>query len=142
MKRRKFSREFKIEESSWSANAGFRWRRPAATWTVMRMCCASEKKFGSGPVQAFPRHGQMKPEQQEIERLRREVAKLKAAFVAKHRTIWPHGCAMRWSVAVRLPCLAEPLSQRQIPQRRGARRQGQGQLRRQRPHLWRTPGVA
>lgn len=28
--------------------------------------------------QAFPGHGQMKPEQPEIEKLRREVAKLKA----------------------------------------------------------------
>ncbi|MGY3440020.1 transposase [Bradyrhizobium sp. USDA 4473] len=36
------------------------------------------KEFGSNPVQAFPGHGQMKPEQQEIGRLRREVAKLKA----------------------------------------------------------------
>lgn len=34
-------------------------------------------EFGSDPVQAFPGHGYMKPEQQEIERLRREVAKLK-----------------------------------------------------------------
>ena len=32
------------------------------------------------------------------------------------------------SVAVGLPCLAEPLSQRQTPQRRGARRQGQGRF--------------
>lgn len=30
------------------------------------------------PQQAFPGHGQMKPEQFEIEKLRREVAKLKA----------------------------------------------------------------
>jgi transposase len=30
------------------------------------------------PAQAFPGNGQMKPEQQEIERLRREVVKLKA----------------------------------------------------------------
>ena len=30
------------------------------------------------PSQAFPGHGQMKPEQLEIERLRREVNKLKA----------------------------------------------------------------
>ena len=53
------------------------------------------KEFGSDPVQAFPGHGQMKPEQQEIERLRREVAKLKAerdilkkaaAFFAKEAT--------------------------------------------------------
>lgn len=36
------------------------------------------KEFGSDPVQAFPRHGQTKPEQLEIERLRREVNKLKA----------------------------------------------------------------
>jgi transposase len=45
----------------------------------MRTYCAKGvKEFGSDPVQAFPGHGQMKPEQQEIERLRREVAKLKA----------------------------------------------------------------
>ena len=36
------------------------------------------KEFGVDPVQAVPGHGQMKPEQEEIERLRREVAKLKA----------------------------------------------------------------
>lgn len=36
------------------------------------------REYGSDPVQAFPGHGQMKPEQLEIERLRREVAKLKA----------------------------------------------------------------
>jgi len=36
------------------------------------------KEFGSDPVQAFLAMGPMKPEQQEIERLRREVNKLKA----------------------------------------------------------------
>ena len=36
------------------------------------------KEIGSDPVQAFLGHGQMKPEQLEIERLRREVNKLKA----------------------------------------------------------------
>ncbi len=36
------------------------------------------REHGSDPVQSFPGHGQMKPEQLEIERLRREVAKLKA----------------------------------------------------------------
>jgi transposase len=36
------------------------------------------KEFAAGPAQAFPGQGQMKPEQLEIERLRREVAKLKA----------------------------------------------------------------
>ena len=36
------------------------------------------KEFGADPQQAFPGRGQMKPEQLEIERLRREVQKLKA----------------------------------------------------------------
>ena len=36
------------------------------------------KLFSADPTQAFPGHGQMKPEQLEIEKLRREVAKLKA----------------------------------------------------------------
>jgi transposase len=53
------------------------------------------KEFGSDPVQAFPGHGEMKPEQLEIERPRREVSKLKAerdilkraaAFFAKEAT--------------------------------------------------------
>ena len=53
------------------------------------------KEFGSDPVQGFPGHGQMKPEQLEVERLRREVHKLEAerdilkepaAFFAKEAT--------------------------------------------------------
>ncbi len=36
------------------------------------------KEFASDPGHAFPGHGQMKPEQLEIDRLRREVAKLMA----------------------------------------------------------------
>jgi len=36
------------------------------------------RELASDPRQAFPGHGQMKPEQLEIEKLRREVAKLKA----------------------------------------------------------------
>lgn len=35
------------------------------------------KLFSADPAQAFPGHAQMKPEQLEIEKLRREVAKLK-----------------------------------------------------------------
>ena len=81
------------------------------------------------PGQAFPGHGQMKPEQLEIERLRREVAKLKAerdilkkaaayfardvdmrfAFIAKHRGIWPVAwlCEALDVSRSRLPCLAD-----------------------------------
>jgi len=36
------------------------------------------REHSSDPTQAFSGHGQMKPEQLEIERLRKEVAKLKA----------------------------------------------------------------
>ena len=36
------------------------------------------RDFAAGPEQAFPGHGQMKPEQAEIARLKREVMKLKA----------------------------------------------------------------
>ena len=36
------------------------------------------KEFISDPQQAFPGQGQMKPEQLEIDRLRREVTRLKA----------------------------------------------------------------
>jgi transposase len=36
------------------------------------------KDFASDPAQALPDQGQMKPEQSEIERLGREVQKLKA----------------------------------------------------------------
>jgi transposase len=36
------------------------------------------RAFAADPEQAFPGHGQMKPEQLEMERLRREVVKLKA----------------------------------------------------------------
>ena len=36
------------------------------------------REFGYDPKQAFPGHGQQKPEQLEINQLRREVTKLKA----------------------------------------------------------------
>jgi transposase len=36
------------------------------------------RDLSGDPQHAFPGHGQMKPEQQEIDRLRKEVAKLKA----------------------------------------------------------------
>ncbi len=43
---------------------------------------------------------------------------MKFGFVAKHRNIWPGDMAMRCigRIPIRLPCLAEPLSQRQIPE--------------------------
>jgi hypothetical protein len=108
------------------------------------------KEFGSDPIQAFPGHGQMKPEQLEIERrLRREVNKLKAERdilkkprpssrgkrheVRLHREAPEYlagGMAMRNNgrVAVGLPCLAESISERQIPKRRSGWPAGEGWL--------------
>ena len=48
------------------------------------------KKFADDPQHAFPGHGQMKPEQLEIARLKREVAKLKAERdILKAGSMWP-----------------------------------------------------
>jgi transposase len=43
-------------------------------WTLQRALSDHEADPGS----AFPGHGNLKPEQQEIERLRRELARMKA----------------------------------------------------------------
>ncbi len=79
MQRRKFSREFKVEAVKLVRERGVSSAQAARDLgvhdNVMRKWV---KEFGSDPEQAFPGQGQMKPEQQEIERLRREVNKLKA----------------------------------------------------------------
>lgn len=79
MQRRKFSREFKLEAIKLVRERGVSVAQAARDLDVHENVLRKwVKEFGSDPVQAFPGHGQMKPEQQEIERLRREVNKLKA----------------------------------------------------------------
>jgi transposase len=79
MKRRKFSREFKIEAVKLVRERGVSVAQAGRDLDLHENVLRKwVKEFGSDPTQAFPGHGQMKPEQQEIERLRREVAKLKA----------------------------------------------------------------
>jgi transposase len=79
MKRRKISREFKIEAVKLVRERGMSVAQAGRDLDVHENVLRKwVKEFGSDPVQAFPGHGQMKPEQQEIERLRREVANLKA----------------------------------------------------------------
>ena len=79
MERRKYSREFKHEAVNLVTE---RWvsivqasRDLDLNHNVLRRWV---KAFGADPSQAFPGVGQMKPEQLEIDRLRKEVAKLKA----------------------------------------------------------------
>src|SRR4030081_2645176 len=95
-RRRKFRREFKVEAVKLVRERGGSAAQAARDLDVHENVLRKwVKEFGSDPVQAFPGHGQMKPEQLEIERLRREVNRQKAerdilkkaaAFFAKEAT--------------------------------------------------------
>src|SRR6267142_1656323 len=79
MRRRRFTREFKVEAVKLVRERGVSVAQAGRDLDVHENVLRKwVKEFGSDPVQAFPGHGQMKPEQQEIERLRREVNKLRA----------------------------------------------------------------
>ena len=79
MRRRKFSREFKLEAVRLVKDRGVAVAQAARDLdlheNVLRKWI---REAISDPQHAFPGHGQMKPEQLEIDRLRKEVAKLKA----------------------------------------------------------------
>jgi transposase len=75
MERRKFTREFKLEAVRLIKNRGVSYVQASQDASQL---CDWVKKFSDDPQHAFPGHGQMKPEQLEIARLKREVAKLKA----------------------------------------------------------------
>lgn len=79
MQRRKFSREFKLEAARLVRQRGVAVAQAARDLDVHENVLRKwVREFAADPVQAFPGHGQVRPEQQEIERLRREVARLKA----------------------------------------------------------------
>jgi transposase len=79
MQRRKFGREFKIEAVRLIKDRGVSVAQAARDLDVHENVLRKWiREFAADPAQAFPGHGQMKPEQLEIDRLRREVAKLKA----------------------------------------------------------------
>jgi transposase-like protein len=75
MGRRQFTREFKIEAVRLVRERGVSVAQVSRDLDVLRKWI---KQFDDDPGQAFPGHGVMKPEQVEIERLRREVQRLKA----------------------------------------------------------------
>jgi transposase len=79
MERRQFTREFKLEAVKLVRDRGVTVAQASRDLgvhgTVLRNWV---KAFAEDPEQAFPGHGQMKPEQLEIARLKREVIKLKA----------------------------------------------------------------
>lgn len=111
MQRRKFSREFKLDAVRLVHERGVSVAQSARDLDLHENVLRKwVREFTADPREAFPGYGQMKsPEQLEIERLRREVAKLRAvcdiqkksrrllrerldmkfSFIAKHRGIWP-----------------------------------------------------
>jgi transposase len=79
MQRRKFNREFKVEAVRLVKDRGVSVAQAARDLDVHENVLRKwVKEFAADAAHSFPGHGQMKPEQQEIERLRREVIKLKA----------------------------------------------------------------
>jgi len=79
MERRKFTREFKLEAVRLIRDRGVTVAQASRDLgvhgTVLRNWV---RDFAEDPQHAFPGHGQLKPEQAEIARLKREVIKLKA----------------------------------------------------------------
>jgi transposase len=79
MERRKFTREFKLEAVKLVTDRGVAAAQAARDLGIHGNVLRDwMRTFAADPSQAFPGHGQMKPEQQEITRLKREVTKLKA----------------------------------------------------------------
>lgn len=79
MSRRQFTREFKLEAVRLIRERGVSVVQAARDLEVGEGVLRRWAKEVSGdPQHVFPGQGQMKPEQLELERLRREVTKLKA----------------------------------------------------------------
>ena len=79
MDRRRYPREFKVEAVKLVREGGVAVKQAARDLHVHpNVLHRWMKDFAADPQHAFPGKGQMKPEQLEIERLRREVQKLKA----------------------------------------------------------------
>jgi transposase-like protein len=79
MERRKFTREFKLEAVRLIKDRGVSYVQASEDLGVHTSQLRDwVKKLSDDPEHAFPGNGQMKPEQLEITRLKREVAKLKA----------------------------------------------------------------
>jgi transposase len=129
MQRRKFGREFKIEAVRLIRDRGVSVAQAARDLDVHENVLRKwVRDHAADPAQAFPGHGQIKPEHLEIERLKREVAKLRAerdilkkaaAYFARDVTEvcgycegsfdLTGGLALQCAgcVAVRLSCLAQ-----------------------------------
>ena len=88
MQRRKFAREFKLEAVGLISERGVSVAQAARDLDVHEnMLRKWVKEIAADPGQSFPGDGRMKPDQLEIERLRREVAPPKRSHEATWRRI-------------------------------------------------------
>lgn len=79
MERRKFSREFKLEAVKLVVERDVGFAQAARDLDLhVNVLRKWVREQAADPQQAFPGKGLMKPEQLEIDRLRKEVARLKA----------------------------------------------------------------
>jgi transposase len=79
MERRRYTREFKLEAVRLVKERGVSIAEAARDLGIHANVLREwVKAVSADAAQAFPGHGQMKPEQLEIAQLRREVTKLKA----------------------------------------------------------------
>ncbi len=79
MQRRKFSREFKLEAVKLVLERGVCAAQAGRDLSVHANVLRKWIREAEGdPGSAFPGHGNLRPEQQEIERLRRELARMNA----------------------------------------------------------------
>ncbi len=79
MERKKYSREFKLEAVNLVRERGVAIVQAARDLDLSHnMLRRWLKELDADPKHAFPGLGQMKPEQLEIDRLRKEVTRLKA----------------------------------------------------------------
>jgi transposase len=79
MGRRTFSKEFKLEAVRLVRERGVSVAQAARDLDMHPNALRNwVKAFSNDPQEAFPGQGRMKPEQLELERLRREIVKLKA----------------------------------------------------------------
>ena len=79
MERRRFTREFKLEAVRLIRDRGVSYAQASEDLKVHPTQLRNwVKALADDPQHAFPGQGQMKPEQLEIARLKREVIKLKA----------------------------------------------------------------
>jgi transposase len=92
MERRRFTREFKLEAVRLIRDRGVSYAQASQDLKVHPTQLRNwVKAFADDPQHAFPGLGQMKPEQLEIARLKREVIRLKAErdILKNHRGLGP-----------------------------------------------------